>query len=654
MKPKLKYILIGSAFIVLSITYLLLSVFLWKKDIIIELIFSLLCMVLIGLLFFFFNRDRKREMDNIETRLNSSVADALNEGGIGALVYNEDYQIAWISSLLRENGFNNVGEKVLMAMPQLQNILSGSSRKEIVVVNDKKYQVSKKDNDYVLFFKDISREYDYEKKLKEGAYVLGFANFDNYEESTESEDNISYVNANIKIPVIEYFKKYGVAYRTLRNNRMQLILNQKIYRQIEEDRFSILSRIRNEAKHADLDITLSLAFAMGSEDIGELDDAAFSLIELCQTRGGDQIAVRQIGKEAVFYGGSSEAKENQSRVRARVTANTIRKQIIDSSNIIVCCHQNADADCIGAAICFSDICGVLGKESYIVLPQDDVEPMISEVLAGYENFYSRHNFCDKYQALDQLNDDSLVVMVDHHLKKQSNADIVLDEAKRLIIIDHHRRSADLDVQPNLVYLEAGASSTVELLVEFLSYLPRKITLSDEEANIMYLGLLIDTNHFRVRTGTRTFDAARVLRQMGADPILCDQYAQEPYEKVVMRNALINSATLYKKNILISCDDKKYPRSIASQAADALIAIKEIDAAMVICRSTDDQFIVSARSNGKINVQSIMERMNGGGHMSAAGLQRKEGDVVSLKAELINVLDEYFREGVVKNESNLIG
>ncbi|MBQ1477313.1 MAG: DHH family phosphoesterase [Erysipelotrichaceae bacterium] len=574
-------------------------------------------------------------------------------GDVGVLSLSEDFQITWMSSMFHERHLNHTGEKILLWLPELQDLLMGNSERSIVIINDDKYAVSRSEEEGLLFFKDISKEYDLEKKLEDDASVFGIVSYDNYDESSESEDDISYVNTNIKVPVIEYFKKFNVVYKTLRNNRLLLILNEKQFRDLSNDRFSILNDVRREAKKNDLDITLSMAFARGSDDLGELDAAAQTLIELAQTRGGDQVVVRKMGEEAVYFGGSSEAREKRSRVKARVMTNTIRDLITDSENVIIVGHTDMDADCIGSALVMSNIARILNREAFIVCRSGGADAMIADVLEKYsDELEKKHNLVTENEAINHLSDDSLVIMVDHHSLAQSNGVSLLKQAKKIAIIDHHRRRADLDVDPTLIYVEAGASSATELTVEFLQYIGKHPEIYPNEANIMYLGLLIDTNRFRVRTGTRTFDVAKTLRNYGADPVVCDELSQEPYELVQKRTALISSAVLYHDEVLISTmKNDIVPRSIASQAADSMIQVKEIEASFVIAHASEDDVIISARSKGKINVQVILEKLGGGGHMTSAGYQSRDESVSDLKFKLQEVLDEYYEEGGMENESD---
>lgn len=579
--------------------------------------------------------------DDIENRISSSMPEALKEGGIGILLYNENYEVSFLSVFFTERGINRIGEKLLIWLPELQDLLSGKVLKATVVINDDKYEVTKKDDSYVLFFRDISKEYDLRVELDDKGYVVGLVDFDNYDEANLSEEEMAFVNSNIRVPVLDYFKSNGAIYKTLKNNRIQLFLNNKIYQNLLDDRFSILNKVRREAKSSDLNITLSLAFAYGSDDLSELDEVASNLLEVAQTRGGDQVASRAIGQDTIFYGGSSEAKERQSKVKVRVIANSIKRNILEASNVFVVGHEDADSDCLGSAIAVSLICKTLNKDAYLVFNSGKIEPMVKDVLKQYEDILNvRHSFISEEESFDYLDDNSLVIMVDHHSIANSNCKELLKASKNILIIDHHRRKADLDVNAKFLYVEAGASSAVELVVEMFSYFSRNLDIIKEEANIMYIGLLIDTNHFKNRTDSRTFDVAKTLKQYGADSLKCEELIEEPYDMTVKRYEILSEGKRYKNNIMIANVENIYPRSIASQAVDIMVDIKEIDCAFVVWKLSEKEVAVSARSNGSINVQVILEKMGGGGHMTAAGLQTKLHSQEEVYEMLINSLNEY--------------
>ena len=642
--------LIISIIAILGLAFLF---FVLKADIFIPATITFFFIVLLIIIFFLLENVIKENNLRVEDSLNKGFDKALDVGKIGLLTYDDDFQITWMSPLLTKDQLDHTGEKILLWLPELQNLLQGNSEREEIIINDNKYSITKSNDDDLLYFKDISETYDLKEKLREDAYVLGILSYDNYDESSESEEDISFVNTNIKVPVIDYFKKYNIVYKTLRNNRMMLILNEKQFKELMDDRFSILDEVRKEAKKGDLDITLSMAFARGSDDVETLDEAVLSLIELAQTRGGDQVVVRKMGEEAEFFGGSSEAKEKQNKVKVRVMTNTLKDLINKSSNVIICGHLEADADCIGSALCMSNICLSLSKETYVITRSGGIESSLKEYMdLNDEELNSKHRLVSENEAINHLNEDTLVIMVDHHSLTQSNGASIIKRAEKIVVIDHHRRKADLDYDPILVYVEAGASSATELTCEFIQYLGKHLELLECEANIMYLGMLIDTNRFRVRTGSRTFDVAKYLRTNGADPAVCDELLEESYDLFMKKSKLINNAVLYNNEILISTlKNEKCTRSIASQAADSLVQVRDIHASFVICINEDNTTIVTARSKGDLNVQTIIEKMGGGGHMTAAGYQSDELDVEEMKDKLLSAIDDYYREQVKSDESN---
>ena len=623
----------------------------FKQDITLSAVITCVFIACIAIILYSYEQMRNDSNKEIENSLELSYKEVLNHGDIGIITYDENFEITFMSDFFEKRNMDHVGEKILNWLPELQDMLANEGNNQTVIINDEKFLVRKIANAFVLIFKNITTEYNLDKKLDDEAIVLGLLNYDNYDELTMSEDELSYINANIKVPVIDYFKGFNVVYKTLKNNRLLLIMNEETFAKIRNDRFSILNKVRKVSKEGDVDVTISMAFAKGNNNLDEMDESVESLMELAQTRGGDQVVVKEAGNDATFFGGTTEAREKQSKTKVRVTANSLRDLIEKSSNVIIVGHRDMDADCIGAALCLANITESLDKNTYIITKSGGIDPMINEVMIKYsKQLEDKHSFVSESDAIDRLDEDSLVIMVDHHSAAQSNGSNLLKQAKRIIIIDHHRRKADLDVIAMMMYIEAAASSATEIVVEFLPYFSRYIEIEPEEANIMYLGILIDTDHFRMRTGSRTFDVAKQLRRYGADPMVCDELSQDSYSSLLQRSRIINSGKVYGSKILIAPTyEGQFSRTIASQASDILVKSKGIEAAFVICNNEKDEVIVSARSKGRVNVQVIMEKMHGGGHMTAAGLQVSDSSVSKIENELLKVLDEYF-EGE-KHESN---
>ena len=248
------------------------------------------------------------------------------------------------------------------------------------------------------------------------------------------------------------------------------------------------------------------------------------------------------------------------------------------------------------------------------------------------------------EAMNHVTGNTLVIMTDHHNLKQSNGARVLEMAKRIAVIDHHRRSTDIGVHPMLVYIEAGASSTCELLTEMIPYISNRVDISEMDADFMLTGMIVDTQNLHVRTGSRTYEAASALREYGADPQRCYGYLKDTFDEFATKSAVANQAESYDHGIVISCvTDKSLTRSLMSQVADSLLSIQKVEAAFVIAKDENGMTSISARSAGRINVQVIMEKMGGGGHMTAAAMQRQKAAIADVKAELLDKINEYWKE-----------
>ena len=574
-------------------------------------------------------------------------------GEIGLLMYDDDYVITQMSELFEQRGLNHVGSKVLSWLPEVDPLISGQGDTATVQLDERMYEITRREDEPVLIFRDITEQHNAMLSYSEERPVIGIAVLDNYDEVTQYEDDasLSNINAAVRTPLTDYFRERGILLKRISNSRYFMVLNEKMFSDLVSDHCSILNTIRRSAAKQDVAISLSMAFARGTERLEELDEIAVKLIDLAQSRGGDQVVVQQAGGEVKYFGGSSEATEKRSRVRVRVMANTFRELISRSSNVIICGHRNMDFDCVGSAIGVARAATALNKQVCIIGKTGGIEEKLAKVLAeNAEELAQEVRFVTESEAINQLQANTLTVMVDHHNIKQSNGSKLLESASKIAIIDHHRRSTEMGVKPVLVYIEAGASSACELITEMMPYISSRIEISELAANIMLAGMTIDTNRFHVRTGARTFEAAAALRKLGADPMQVDDYLKDTYDELTLKASCMSKAKRHDNAILtIPYKDGVLTRSLMSQVADQMLEIQGIDAVFVIANDTEGETAISARSNGKVNVQRIMEAIGGGGHMTAAAVQRKRCDIDELEQELLEKTEEYFRE--VRNEGN---
>lgn len=589
----------------------------------------------------------------VREELGATAEKAYLFGEVGLLMYDDDYVITKMSELFEVRGLNHVGMKVLSWLPEVDPLISGEGETAIVQLDERMYEITRSEDEPVLIFRDITAQHNAILSYDEERPVIGIAVLDNYDEVTQYEDDasLSNINAAVRTPLTDYFRERGILLKRISNSRYFMVLNEKMFSDLAADHFSILNTIRRSAAKQDVAITLSMAFARGSERLGELDEIAVKLIDLAQSRGGDQVVVQQAGGEVKYFGGSSEAAEKRSRVRVRVMANTFRELISRSSNVIICGHRNMDFDCVGSAIGVARAAAALNKQVCIIGKTGGIEEKLSKVMAeNAEELAQEVRFVTESEAINQLQPNTLTVMVDHHNIKQSNGSKLLESASKVAIIDHHRRSTDMGVQPVLVYIEAGASSACELITEMLPYISSRVEISELAANIMLAGMTIDTNRFHVRTGARTFEAAAALRKMGADPMQVDEYLKDTYDERTLKASCMSKAKRHDNAVItVPYKEGVLTRSLMSQVADLMLEIKGVDAVFVIADDTEGETAISARSNGKVNVQMIMEAIGGGGHMTAAAMQRKRCDIDDLERELLAQVDQYFKE--VRNESD---
>ena len=477
----------------------------------------------------------------------------LNAAEVGIVVYDDKYQIKSMSEYFKQYGIYDVGKVLYSWVPELQELVNEETAKKTIILNDKKFSVTKDPEKNVLYFKDITEKYDLKKQLQENSYVVGFASFDNIDDSNDDE-NYNFAVSNIKANVFNYFKNFNICYKTLKNNVIYLILNEKQLNNLIQDHFSILKTIKANSNKENIYITLSLSFAYGSNDYNELDNIAYGLLETAKNRGGDQAIIKKINENEQYYGGYSEARGEKSKTRLRVIYNTLKNILSDEchSNVFIVCHNDADSDCVGSAICMSILCAINKKEVYIVLNNVSIEPMINDVLNKYKNEINEdYRLISPNEAMSLMNDKSLIIMVDHNDKNQSSGIDLLNRDKDVIIFDHHRRRNDLNVKSIFNYIEAGASSCVEIITELFDYAPNNFEVKKYEANIMYLGMLIDTNNFKNRVGMRTFEVAAKLKEYGADQVECQNFINEPIDVVLNRSHIIENAKALKDNIIIS-------------------------------------------------------------------------------------------------------
>lgn len=619
-------------------------------------IFTLLDASFVVYLIFQYEKEKKERVISISRVLGTETKDVLIYGQIGVIIYDDDYIATWCSELFVERGIELIGERITRSIPGSEVLLNGDSDKAIFTIGEREYEFSRSENGRVLFVKDVTELNELETIYNDEKIVLGLIHLDNYEETIQYEDEqkIANINTNIRQKVIEWAKGYGSIIRRIRGDRFLVVLNEKEFREMLKDRFSILDSIKKEANDLNVAISCSIAFARGTSDNTELDNMINDLLELVLSRGGDQVAVKAYGEEVQFYGTSSEASEKKSKVQVRVIAQTLKGIINESDNVFVVPHKDADFDAFGACLGISRFVQAFNKNAFIVSKDISIEESARDVInENLESIEQRHAIISEEDAIEFSTKKSLVIVCDHHSLDLTAAPDLVKKNKRIIILDHHRRKQETTIEAMLIYNEPSASSTVELVAELIEYQPARVELDTFEATFMYAGLLVDTDGFRSRCSSRSFEVCAYLRREGADISLANDWLKESLQQFEIKNKLLKYSEIINGNIMLAVLPEKegmISRSMISQVANSVLQIKDIDASFVIAKTEEDICSISGRSNAEVNVQLILEQLGGGGHFTAAGVQQKGAATAELRKKLLEAINEYL-EGAETDEGN---
>ncbi|WP_108993113.1 DHH family phosphoesterase [Paenibacillus agaridevorans] len=588
-----------------------------------------------------FRKDLKTYLGTLSYRVKKGGNDVISELPFGIILYNEDRTVEWhnpyIAKIFERD--NAIGMPLTELFPTLQH---AKDRDGIIeaAVGSQMYQLIFRPKEKILYVKNITELWQLSRKYEDEKLSLGVVMIDNLEEVTQGLDDHqrSSLLAKVTTEITEWAQQYKIYLKRLTSDRFLLVTDHKTLRQLEHSRFVILDEVREMAGEQKIPVTLSIGFAAGAEGIMELGQWAHTSLDIALGRGGDQAAVKVAGRQS-FYGGKSNAVEKRTRVRARVVAHALRDLMKESHNIIIMGHKLPDMDSIGAAIGVLKAAQLFGKEAYIVL--EGINPSMEklmELLREEEKLSKR--FISPEQALTLMTPQSLAVVVDTHKASLVKEPKLLTATDRIVVIDHHRRGEEFINHAILVYMEPYASSACELVTELLQYIHDRVGLDIREATALLAGITVDTKSFSMRTGARTFEAASFLRRNGADPMVIQRMLQEDLEGYVSKAEIIKHAEVVYDHIAIAVVEQGVRNSqlLIAKSADTLLNMTDILASFVIGERPDGLIGISARSLGGINVQVVMERMGGGGHLTNAAAQM-EGTVGEAAAKLKQVLHQ---------------
>ncbi|RNB83416.1 hypothetical protein EDM56_22390 [Brevibacillus fluminis] len=583
---------------------------------------------LIGLILFAlqaekgFQQDLRLYLATISHRVKKAGDGVIQEMPIGIVLFNEEKTIEWTNPLMQviADEESLIGKNLADVLPGL--VLKPDQKRIEFSFNDHVYEVLVRSEERLLYFRDISEQKELQGRYQREKTVLGIIHLDNLDELAQVMDDQSrtLLSTSVSGVINEWATKHGVYLRRVTADKFLAMMDRQTLDKLEETRFDILDVVREMTADNKIPITLSIGIGAGVTSHMELGQIAQSSLDIALGRGGDQAAVKS-GNKITFYGGKSNAVEKRTRVRARVIAHALRDLIHEAEQVIVMGHKQSDMDSIGASLGVLKTVQVHNKPAYVVL--DEINPSIERLMKEINGSPElAESFITPEQALRLITGRTLLVVVDTHRPSLVIEPRLLYETSRIVVIDHHRRSEEFIEDPVLIYLEPYASSTAELVTELLQYQSDRINIDSLIATALLAGIVVDTKSFAFRTGSRTFEAASFLRRNGADTATVQRYLKEDLSNFVKRARIVMNTEIYHTNMAIAVGNpqESYTQVQVAQAAEVLLTLSGIQAAFVVAKRSDDTVMISARSLGDINVQSIMEQLGGGGHLTGAATQ----------------------------------
>ncbi len=502
----------------------------------------------------------------------------------------------------------------------------------------------KKEYMIILHFIDDTENVKLQKEYKDSKSCVGIIMVDNYEETIRGLDASEkpIVTAEIDKKMYDWASlTNGVLIKSDRD-RYVYLFEQRYLETLKEDKFSILDKIKEIDTKEKVQFTLSIAVSNEGLTDKQKYESAQGAMDVVLGRGGDQAVIRE-NEIYKFFGGRAEEVEKRTKVKARVVAHALENLIKESKKVMIMGHNNPDMDSIGSCMGIYRLAKTLDTNAYIVSSED--VPALKAFNRELDKDSEYEDvIINKEVAMENVDEETLLVVVDTHKVNYVDAPELLKEVKKIVIVDHHRRSADYIENATLMFQEVYASSAAELVTELLQYAETKINLKTIEAESLYAGIMMDTKNFTFKTGVRTFEAAAYLRRCGVDIIRVKKWFQSDLKSFNIIADIVKRADIVNTTIAISIYDKtsKEASLICAKAADELLTISDITASFVL-GNTGEKICISGRSIGDINVQVILEKLGGGGHITLAGAQVEGMTIEETKQELINRINEYFSE-----------
>lgn len=606
---------------------------------------------------------RKKEwtkyIQNLSLDIDETTKKAIMNLPIPLCILEFDGRISWYN-----NKFYKMTDSSDLLGVNIDSIIKNLNLRKVLNENKELYtEVTYKDRQYTVVYNVIKNEQeknakylmmlywldktDYlklEKEYNEEKNVIMLIQVDGYDEvlKSASEENRSLINLEIEKMLTSLENNTKGALKRTSKDKFILIMNKKELNEIEESKFAILDKIRDINHGNGLPITISMGIGIDGDTVNENFKLANGALDLALGRGGDQAVIKTKDKFA-FYGGKSKAVEKTTKVKSRLIGHALREVILGSDQVYIMGHKYPDMDAMGAAVGIYDICKSCNKSANVVL--DSSNESIDEFVKRLESQeYYKNIFISKDDAIRNCNRNTLVVVVDTHRPSYTECQELLGLTKKIVVIDHHRRGVEFINDSVLLFHEIYVSSTCEMVTELVQYMEENVKINKITAEGLLAGISLDTKHFAFKTGVRTFEAASYLRKMGADTVEVKKMFNSDVQDFITKADIIKNSKIIDNRIALAYSEREIENInvVIAQAADELLSVKGIEASFVIGKKYETAFI-SARSFGHINVQVLMEKLGGGGHIDIAGAQLEDVSLNEAYKKVYEIIEKYLQE-----------
>lgn len=596
-------------------------------------------------------RIRRRSDIEAATVVGSDIQEAYNFGQLGLVVTDDNDMVLWTNNLFKERQVDLLDQNILEWQPALAELKNAPAEMtQKLEINGHNYVVKYLADARLFIFKDTTDYESVSEYNRQQAICIGVIMLDNYSDlAGKTEDDNNDLITKVRTVIIDYARKMGMLLRRYRSDSYFAICNFETLDRMEADGFSVLQEVRSLGKGQQVIPTLSIGFAHHIDDVNKLSEMASNAIDIANSRGGDQAVVSHYGEELRYFGGKVAAMENTGRVQFRSVADSLIGMIRGASNVYVSGHTDADMDALGSCLGIMAICDYCKVPCEIIYDPKITEKKTRQAFAStFPKAAQERMTISPRDAEEKIRPSTLFVVVDVSVPSLVMGHRALEKSAKTVVIDHHRRGETFIDKPVLSYIDPSAGSASEIIAEMIKYATAnpRIEVHPSFATIMLSGIFLDTSFFKSKsTGIRSFEAAEILKEFGADNSKADDFLKDEIEEynLVTRIAATMRTPYTGIVYCLSEDTEIIERASLAKVANQVRELRGINASFVIGRTKQNEIGISARSDGSVNVQLLMEKMGGGGHFGIAAATFTNSSVAVVEAKLLDTLEMYLEE-----------